>query len=180
MLRVLAPLLRVHVAEVDDLHGSPGMSAHVGRHRRAVDEDRSYRCRSPQLRVDPTAAEPRRVEVAEARRARASAARPPCAARRCGRPRPRSADCEQCSARPSASSSFGLRPRQRGDRHLVPLLVQVPDDVERPDLAAALGRERHPVTDEQDSSCRKRLLQVGRPRPRHSARRGRAGTRSRD
>ena len=33
---------------------------------------------------------------------------------------------------------------------LVPLLVQVPDDVERTDLAAALRRERDPMTHDQD------------------------------
>ena len=72
---------------------------------------------------------------------------------------------EQCSASPSASSASAWRPRQRRDRHLVPLLVQVPDDVERPDLAAPLGRERHPMADEQDFHARKSLAQAASGHP---------------
>ncbi len=40
--------------------------------------------------------------------------------------------------------------RERSDGDPMPLLVQVPDDVERPDLAAALRRIRDAVADEED------------------------------
>src|SRR5262245_33384846 len=66
---------------------------------------------------------------------------------RVANPRHLEAGAERCDTLPLARLVVGARQRADGD---VVVGSEMPDDVERPDLAAPLGREWEPVADEQD------------------------------
>ena len=131
------------------IFGTPRTSLDVRRHRRAVDEDQVVAA-CAQL-ASMRALSSRRIEIAEATTASSSAAARPCAATaRLVRRRSRRAFGAMLARglRPSSPRSASARARRPSPRW--PCSLQVPDHVERPDLAAALRRKRQPVADEQD------------------------------
>ena len=140
---VLEPLLRVHVAEVEDLRDALHV-LDVLRHRGAVHEDQVEALAGQQL--VHLALQLGAEEVAH-RRGREQR-QPHDHARELQRLL-NLANVKGLAMRRDALclGRFLIGARQRADRHLVAAGLQVADHVERPDLAAALGRIREAVAE---------------------------------